>query len=94
MAELGSKPRRNYFNPHARGYHAVYHDGEVNHCPGCGRTHWLVGRTFGRVRVLLDGASAQGSCNSWPRCNASFLERHTSELRRAQRRLKQRKFRS
>lgn len=35
---------RNYFNPSARGYHAVYHDGEVNHCPGCGRTHWLIGR--------------------------------------------------
>jgi hypothetical protein len=36
--------RRNFFNPSARGYHAVYHDGEVNHCPGCGRTHWLIGR--------------------------------------------------
>ena len=30
--------------PDARGYHAVYRDGEVNHCPGCGRTHWLIGR--------------------------------------------------
>jgi hypothetical protein len=36
--------RRSTFNPNARGYHAVYHDGEVNHCPGCGRTHWLIGR--------------------------------------------------
>ena len=36
--------RRDAFNPNARGYHAVYHDGEVNHCPGCGRTHWYVGR--------------------------------------------------
>lgn len=27
-----------------RGYHAVYREQEVNHCPGCGRTHWLVGR--------------------------------------------------
>ena len=36
--------RRNAFNPNVRGYHAVYHDGEVNHCPGCGRTHWLIGR--------------------------------------------------
>ena len=35
---------RTAFNPNARGYHAVYHDGEVNHCPGCGRTHWLIGR--------------------------------------------------
>ena len=28
----------------ARGYHAVYREHEVNHCPGCGRTHWLIGR--------------------------------------------------
>ena len=27
-----------------RGYHAVYRQQETNHCPGCGRTHWLVGR--------------------------------------------------
>jgi hypothetical protein len=36
--------RRTAFNPNARGYHAMYHDGEVNHCPGCGRTHWIIGR--------------------------------------------------
>ena len=40
--------RRTAFNPNARGYHAVYHavdhDGEINHCPGCGRTHWIIGR--------------------------------------------------
>jgi hypothetical protein len=36
--------RRPAFNPNVRGYHAVYHEGEVNHCPGCGRTHWLIGR--------------------------------------------------
>jgi len=27
-----------------RGYHIVYHDGEPNHCPGCGKAHWYVGR--------------------------------------------------
>ncbi|WP_265527990.1 hypothetical protein [Sphingomicrobium marinum] len=31
-------------DPMGRGYHAVYRENEVNHCPGCGRTHWLVGR--------------------------------------------------
>jgi len=31
-------------DPAARGYHAVYREHEVNHCPGCGRTHWYVGR--------------------------------------------------
>ena len=27
-----------------RGYHVVYREHEVNHCPGCGRTHWIIGR--------------------------------------------------
>ena len=27
-----------------RGFHVVYRPGEVNRCPGCGRTHWHVGR--------------------------------------------------
>jgi hypothetical protein len=27
-----------------RGYHIVYRDAETNHCPGCGRAHWYVGR--------------------------------------------------
>jgi hypothetical protein len=31
-------------DPAGRGYHAVYREHEVNHCPGCGRTHWLIGR--------------------------------------------------
>jgi hypothetical protein len=35
---------RDPFDPNTRGYHAVYRDGEVNHCPGCGRTHWHIGR--------------------------------------------------
>lgn len=34
---------RNY-NPALRGYHAVYRENAVNHCPGCGRTHWIIGR--------------------------------------------------
>ena len=34
------------FDPSRRGYHAVYRENEVNHCPGCGRTHWHVGRTL------------------------------------------------
>ncbi|MCJ8191360.1 hypothetical protein [Sphingomicrobium aestuariivivum] len=46
---------------HDRGYHAVYREAEVNHCPGCGRTHWLVGRTsaecaFCATALPLEGA--------------------------------------
>jgi len=32
------------YHPTTRGYHAVYREREVNHCPGCGRTHWIIGR--------------------------------------------------
>lgn len=31
------------FDPAARGFHAIYRPNEVNTCPGCGRTHWLIG---------------------------------------------------
>ncbi len=27
-----------------RGYHVAYRENEVNHCPGCGRSHWYIGR--------------------------------------------------
>ena len=27
-----------------RGHHIVYRANAQNHCPGCGRTHWFVGR--------------------------------------------------
>lgn len=28
-----------------RGFQPVYRAGETNRCPGCGRSHWLVGRS-------------------------------------------------
>lgn len=31
-------------DPAARGYHVAYHENQVNHCPGCSRSHWYVGR--------------------------------------------------
>ena len=40
MATMAGEVR----NFHERGYHAVYREHQVNHCPGCGRTHWLIGR--------------------------------------------------
>ncbi len=48
-------------DPAVRGYHAVYRSDEVNHCSGCGRSHWLVGRLLaecgfcGTALPLLDG---------------------------------------
>lgn len=32
-------------SPGERGYGIVYRPDETNHCPGCGRTHWHVGRS-------------------------------------------------
>lgn len=31
-------------DPAARGLHVLYRQGEKNPCPGCGRSHWYVGR--------------------------------------------------
>jgi hypothetical protein len=80
---LGSiESRRNFFNPSARGYHAVYHDGEVNHCPGCGRTHWLIGRmsaecAFCSTALPLKEAATQGPAPTpvfWSGTRPSYAE--------------------
>jgi hypothetical protein len=34
----------NCISPAQRGYLATYRENETNHCPGCGRTQWLIGR--------------------------------------------------
>lgn len=31
--------------PMAMGYRMLYHPGDVNRCPGCGHSHWHVGRS-------------------------------------------------
>ena len=52
-------------DPTRRGYHAVYREDAVNHCPGCGRTHWYVGRLmaecgFCATALPLADASIRG----------------------------------
>ncbi len=44
QALLKSAHLRSAYDPGARGYHAVYRQHQTNHCPGCGRSNWLVGR--------------------------------------------------
>ena len=58
-------------NPARRGYFVVYHENEVNHCPGCGRTHWYVGRVsaecgFCATALPLAEASHRGG-GTWQR---------------------------
>lgn len=36
--------RRFPHDPSLRGFLPLYHAGEPNRCPGCGRSHWYVGR--------------------------------------------------
>ena len=36
--------RQRPIDPSKRGYHIVYREDEVNHCPGCGRSNWFIGR--------------------------------------------------
>jgi len=47
-----------------RGHHIVYRANEANHCPGCGRSHWYIGRVsaecgFCGTAVPLAEASRQ-----------------------------------
>lgn len=51
-------------DPGARGYHATYHEHETNHCPGCGRTQWIIGRVsaecaFCSTALPLDATLSQ-----------------------------------
>jgi len=56
---------RDKLNPAARGYYAAYRPHEVNRCPGCGRSQWLVGRllaecAFCSTALPLKEALTQG----------------------------------
>ena len=57
-----------------RGYSILYRENEVNYCPGCGRTHWYVGRLSaecgfcGTAVMLADGRlqpGAGGHSRNW-----------------------------
>jgi hypothetical protein len=41
---IGLRTRSRPADPALRGFHILYRRDEINHCPGCGRTHWYVGR--------------------------------------------------
>lgn len=40
--KTGEKARAQFLK---QGYRLMYYPGQVNHCPGCGKTSWWVGRT-------------------------------------------------
>lgn len=60
----GGAPGRFRFKP--RPYLMVYHQGEKNRCPGCGRSSWNVGRTTAQcsfcdsaLEIVTDGTADQ-----------------------------------
>lgn len=57
---------RGQFNPATRGYHAVYREDQVNYCPGCGRTHWLLGRMLAECAFCSTALPLQESCHQGP----------------------------
>jgi uncharacterized protein (DUF983 family) len=74
--------RRTAFNPNARGYNPVYNDGAVNHCPGCGRTHWRICRVsaecaFCSTALALREAGTHGPASApvfWSGTRPSYAE--------------------
>lgn len=65
------------FNPALRGYHAVYRENTVNHCPGCGRTHWMIGRMLAECGFC---GTALPLSESYSRSAAAPLFRHGTRL--------------
>src|SRR3954465_7530393 len=67
-----------------RGHHIVYRANESNHCPGCGRSHWYIGRVsaecgFCGTAVPLAEASVQESA---PPAKRPRNVAHTADQRR------------
>src|ERR1041384_4639960 len=55
-----------------RGHHIVYRTNEANHCPGCGRSHWYIGRIsaecgFCGTAIPLAETSCQDAAAMTPR---------------------------
>ncbi|MGZ8313098.1 MAG: hypothetical protein ACXWUR_13650 [Allosphingosinicella sp.] len=44
ISSFGKPDKAHAHDPARRGYHIAYRENEVNHCPGCGRSHWYIGR--------------------------------------------------
>lgn len=46
---------------------ARYYAGEDNRCPGCGRSHWLVGRSTAECAFCSTALPLADSCGRTPR---------------------------
>lgn len=46
------------------GYRASYRANEINHCPGCGRTHWFIGSLSAECAFCATAIPLQGATDS------------------------------
>ena len=66
MLQQADHHQRRAFDPAARGYSMVYRENAVNRCPGCGRSHWLIGRmlaecSFCQTALPLSESQSSGT---------------------------------
>jgi hypothetical protein len=63
-----------------RGHHIVYRANESNHCPGCGRSHWYIGRVSaecgfcGTAVPLAETSRQEAAPNPRPRNAATSAD--------------------
>ena len=63
---FGKQGRNHPHDPAHRGYHVVYRENEVNHCPGCGRSHWYVGRVSAECGFCGTALPLSWRAIAWP----------------------------
>jgi len=61
-----------------RGYHMLYRCDQVNHCPGCGRANWYIGRqtaecSFCGTAIPLADSVVQSAFGGHSRNRRRFL---------------------
>lgn len=85
------KTERGNIDPSMRGYQVLFHANESNHCPGCGRGQWYVGRVtaecvFCGTALPLAEAHWGESGSTWSHAGAPVSRRSREDLDPAERR--------
>ncbi|MCM8558309.1 hypothetical protein [Sphingomicrobium sediminis] len=61
-----------------RGYFPVYRAHEVNHCPGCGHSQWLVGRISAECAFCATALPIAEATSSSYAAPTRFVTRHSA----------------
>ncbi len=51
------------FDPARTGYRFAYRADEANHCPGCGKTQWIIGRMLAECAFCATALPLQAGGN-------------------------------